>query len=59
MNNEINIYYKNGNLLSFNYGDGNLNQMSRISKKGISSEIVFLDDNMLFIDKNNKLLKFN
>ena len=59
VNNEINIYYKNGNLLSFNYGDGKLNQMSRISKKGISSEIVFLDDNMLFIDKNNKLLKFN
>tara|TARA_B110000211_G_scaffold94849_1_gene110615 strand:- start:2014 stop:3384 length:1371 start_codon:yes stop_codon:yes gene_type:complete len=59
VNNEINIYYKNGNLLSFNYGDGKLNQMSRISKKGISSEIVFLDDNMLFIDMNNKLLKFN
>ena len=49
----------NGYLLSFNSNNGNLNNANRISKNGISSEIIFLDDNMLFIDNNNKLLKFN
>jgi outer membrane protein assembly factor BamB len=59
VNSEINIYSKNGYLLSFNSNNGNLNNANRISKNGISSEIIFLDDNMLFIDNNNKLLKFN
>jgi outer membrane protein assembly factor BamB len=59
VNSEIYIFYKNGYLLSFNSSNGNLNYLSRISKKGIGSEIVFLNDNMLFIDNDNKLLKFN
>jgi outer membrane protein assembly factor BamB len=59
VNNEINIYSKNGYLLSFNLNDGNLNYFSRISKNGINSEIIFLDSNMLFVDSDNKLLKFN
>jgi outer membrane protein assembly factor BamB len=59
VNNKINIYSKNGYLLMFNRNNGNLTSSSRISKNGITSIIVFLEDNMLFIDKKNKLLKFN
>ena len=59
VNSEVNIYFNNGYLLSFNPANGNLNHSSRISKSGIKSEIVFLNDNMLFIDSKNKLLKFN
>ena len=59
VNGEINIYSKNGYLLTLNPKNGNLNSLNKISKKGISSEIFFLNGNMLFIDKNNKLLKFN
>ena len=59
VNSEINIYSKNGYLLSFNLDNGNLNYLNRISKNGISSEIVFLNDNMLFFDSDNRLLKFN
>ena len=59
VNSEINVYFNNGYLLSFNSSDGNLNFLSRISKNGISSDIIFLDDNMLFIDNDNKILKFN
>jgi outer membrane protein assembly factor BamB len=59
VNSEINIYSSNGYLLSFSLSNGNLNYSKRISKKGISSEIVFLNNEMLFFDNNNKLLKFN
>ena len=59
VNSEINVYSINGYLLSFSSKNGNLNYLKKISKNGISSEIVFLDDNMLFIDRENKLLKFN
>jgi outer membrane protein assembly factor BamB len=59
INNNLNLFSSSGYLLNFNYIDGNLNFIKRISKKGISSEIVFLEDNMFFIDNNNKLLKFN
>ena len=59
VNGEINIYSKNGYLLTLNPINGNLNSLNKISKKGISSEIFFLNGNMLFVDKNNKLLKFN
>ena len=55
----INIFSKNGYLLSFNLNNGNLNYLNRISKNGISSEIVFLNNNMLFFDSDNRLLKFN
>jgi len=59
VNGQINIYSKNGYLLTLNPNNGNLSSLNRISKKGISSEIFFLNGNMLIIDKNNKLLKFN
>jgi outer membrane protein assembly factor BamB len=59
VNGEINIYLKNGYLLTLSPKNGNLNSLNKISKKGISSEIFFLNGNMLFVDKNNKLLKFN
>ena len=59
INSEISIFFKNGHLLSFNPSNGKLNYLNRISKNGISSAVVFLDDNMFFIDKDNKLLKFN
>jgi|TARA_B110000914_G_C15509098_1_gene469806 outer membrane protein assembly factor BamB len=59
VNSKINIYSSKGYLLSFNSSNGNLSQQSNISKNGISSKIVFLDNNMLFIDNSNKLLKFN
>ena len=38
---------------------GNIVSLNRISKRGISSEIFFLDNKMLFVDSNNRLLKFN
>ena len=59
VNSEINIYSKTGYLLSFNLSNGKLNHQSRISKSGINSEIVFLNGNMFFIDRKNRLLKFN
>ena len=59
VNNQINIYSKNGYLLVFNPNNGNLTSSSRISKNGITSIIVFQGDNMLFIDKKNRLFKFN
>ncbi len=59
VNSKINIYSKNGYLLSFDPNNGNLNSLSRVHKNGINSKIVFLNDNMLFIDAKNKLLKFN
>ena len=59
VNSKINIYSKNGYLMSFESSNGKLNYLKKISKNGIKSEIVFLDNHMLFIDKDNKLLKFN
>jgi outer membrane protein assembly factor BamB len=59
VNGELNIYSKSGYILSFDRSDGNLNFFSRINKKGINSEIFFLDDNMFFVDSKDKLLKFN
>lgn len=59
VNSEIYIYSKNGYLFTFNPSNGALTFFNEISKNGISSEIVFLDNNMLFLDNDNKLLKFN
>ena len=59
VNSEINIYSKNGYLLSFNFSNGNLVYQKRINKNGIQSKIIFLNDNMFFVDNDNKLLKFN
>ena len=59
VNNRINIYFKNGHLISADPNRGNIGSSIRISKRGISSEIFFLNDNMLFVDNNNRLLKFN
>ena len=59
VNNKLTIFSNNGYLISLNAKDGNLSSESRINKNGIASEIVFLDNNMLFIDNKNKLLKFN
>ena len=59
INSKINIYSKNGYLLSFNPNDGKLNSLSKVSKNGINSEIFFLNDNMLFLGNNNKMYKFD
>ena len=59
VNNKINIYSKNGYLLTFNFSNGNLNSSTRINKSGIISKVIFLNNNMFFVDKKNKLLKFN
>ena len=58
-NNELNLFSKNGYLLSFSYRDGNFNYLKKISKNGISSKVIFIKNNMLLIDNSNKLLKFN
>ena len=58
VNNEVNIFTKNGYLLIFNYSNGNFEYIKQISKKGISSDIVFFDSNMILMDNSNKLLKF-
>ncbi|MDB9760370.1 PQQ-like beta-propeller repeat protein [Pelagibacteraceae bacterium] len=59
VNNELNIFSTNGYLLSFNYKNGKIEYLKKISKSGISSEIILLEDSMYLIDSNNKLLKFN
>jgi outer membrane protein assembly factor BamB len=59
VNNELNLFSTNGYLLSFNYSNGNLKNAEKISKNGISSEAVFIKNNMFLIDIKNKLLKFN
>jgi outer membrane protein assembly factor BamB len=59
VNGELYLFTNNGFLLSYNYNDGNLKFIKKISKKGITSEVVFIQDSMFLIDAKNKLLKFN
>lgn len=59
VNSKLNIYYKNGNLLSFNPFNGDLNSVNKISRSGINSEIFFINGNMLFVNKKNRFLQFN
>ena len=59
INKKINIYYNQGYLLSFDPINQQLISSNRISKKGLISKIFFLKGNMLMIDNNNKLLKYN
>jgi len=58
-NNDIYLFFKNGYLITFDYSNGNLKDIKRISKNGISTRVVFLKTNMFLIDNDNKLLKFN
>ena len=58
-NNKINLFSKKGYLLSFDFKNGNLEYIKKISKNGLSSQIIFIKDNMFLIDTKNKLLKFN
>ena len=59
VNGKINIYSKYGYLISFNPSNGSHISHNRISKSGITSNVFFLNDNMFFFDRRNKLLKFN
>ena len=59
VNGELYLFTNNGFLLSYSYNDGNLKFIKKISKKGITSEVVFIQDSMFLIDAKNKLLKFN
>ena len=59
VNNEINLFSNNGYLLVFDYSNGNFKSIKKISKSGINSEVVFIKENMFFIDSKNRLLKFN
>jgi outer membrane protein assembly factor BamB len=59
VNKEVYLFSNNGYLLSFSPSNGELINSKKISKNGISSEIVFLEDYMLLLDESNKLLKFN
>ncbi|MDB9795807.1 PQQ-binding-like beta-propeller repeat protein [Pelagibacteraceae bacterium] len=59
VNNKINFFSSNGYLLSFNYSNGYLEYMKKISKKGISSVAIFVKENMILVDQKSKLLKFN
>ena len=59
VNGKINIYSNNGFLLSLDANNGYLNYYNRISKKGINSKIIFLNNNMFFVDTTNRLSKFN
>jgi outer membrane protein assembly factor BamB len=59
VNNEINLFSRNGYLLSFDYRDGAFNFIKKISKNGINSEIVFFKENMYLMNSKNRLLKFN
>ena len=58
-NKKLNLFSANGYLLSFNYNNGNLNLIKKISKNGIRSKIVFFKNKMFLINNKNKLLKFN
>ena len=59
VNSMINIYFKNGYLLSFNPSNGISNFPYRISKNGINSKIFYLDNNMFFLDGKSRLLQYN
>ena len=59
VNNEINLFSKSGYLLTFNYNNGNFINIKKISKNGIRSEVVFLNNNIFLIDNKNRLLKFD
>ncbi len=59
INNELNIFSKNGYVLSYDHNNGYFKFVDKISNKGISSEVFFLKDSMFLIDNKNKLLKFN
>ena len=59
VNKKINLYSQNGYLLSFNSKTGNLASFNQISKKGISSEIFFIKNQMFLIDNKNRLISLN
>jgi outer membrane protein assembly factor BamB len=59
INNEISIFSKKGYYLTFNSSNGLLQKTKKISKNGINSKIVLLNEHMFLIDNLNKLLKFN
>ena len=59
VNNKINLYSQDGYLLLFDTNSGNLINFKKISKNGIISKIIFLNNNMLLIDKKSRLLKYN
>ena len=56
---DINLFSGEGYVLSFNFGDGTLKYFEKLSKNGISSQIIYANDKMYLFDNNNKLLKFN
>ena len=59
INSELNIFSKNGYVLSFSPNNGKFKFVKKISNNGISSEVIFLRDNIFLIDNKNKLLIFN
>ena len=59
VNNHINIYSKEGYLLSYDYSNGQLLNFKKISRNGINSKVFFIGESMFLIDGNNRLLKYN
>ena len=58
-NSELNLFSESGYLLNLNHNSGKVEYVKQISKNGINSEIIFINNNMFLIDKKNRLLKFN
>ena len=59
VNNELSVYTKKGYVLTYNYKNGDFIKAKKISKNGINSEIVFLNESIFLIDNKSKLLKLN
>ena len=58
-NSKLNLFSESGYLLNLNHNGGKVEYVKQISKNGINSEIIFINNNMFLIDKKNRLLKFN
>tara|TARA_A100001015_G_scaffold130017_1_gene144261 strand:- start:285 stop:608 length:324 start_codon:yes stop_codon:yes gene_type:complete len=56
---DINLFSSEGYILSFTYENGNLKYFEKLSNNGISSQIIYANDEMYLFDNRNKLLKFN
>jgi len=59
INKIINLYSKNGYLLSFNFTTGKRNNIIRVSKNGINSDVFILNNSIFLLNKKNKLFKYN
>ncbi len=59
VNNEIFLFSSEGFLVSFNYQNGNINSVNRVTKTGLASRPIFAKGKMYLFNKNYRLFEYN